>query len=70
MLGAAYADIDADAIPTPPETWNPQDPSEEDLETAFGELFVAVSNAVDPSRDGSVVVEMGEAAELLGIGAQ
>jgi iron uptake system component EfeO len=68
-LDAAYAAIEGDAIPEPPSTWNPQAPSEDDLETPFGRLYVAVSTAVDPARDGSVVVEMGAAADLLGIAA-
>ena len=66
-LDEAYAAVDGDAIPTPPVTWNPTTPSENDLETPFGRLWSAVQQAVDPERDGSVVFEMSEAGALLGL---
>jgi iron uptake system component EfeO len=65
-LEKAYAAPKGDAIPAPPETWSSASPSEADLATPFGKLFVAVSDAVDPDRKGSVVDEMSNAAELLG----
>ncbi|MFO0555810.1 MAG: EfeM/EfeO family lipoprotein [Polyangiaceae bacterium] len=69
-LQVAYSAVDGDAIPQPPATWNPQDPSEEDLETPFGELYTAVQTAVDPARDGSIVFEMVEAGSLVGLNVQ
>ena len=66
-LNTTYSSVSGEAIPQPPATWNPQDPSAEDLATPFGKLYSAVHEAVDPETDGSVVVEMGEAAEALGI---
>ena len=65
-LETAYDAIDGEAIPAPPETWSSTNPTEEDLKTPFGKLFLTVSDAVDPERDGSVVFEMSEAADLLG----
>jgi len=65
-LDSAYSAIAGDSIPAPPATWSSVNPSEEDLETPFGELFSAVSFAVDPKRDGSIVDEMNGAAGLLG----
>lgn len=65
-LDTAYTAPTGDAIPAPPETWSSATPSEADLKTPFGELFTAVSTAVDPERDGSVVDEMNDAAGALG----
>lgn len=66
-LSAYYADIDGDAIPPVPATWNPDDPSEEDLDTAYGKLYAKVSVAADPDAEESLVKLMLEAAELLEI---
>ncbi len=65
-LETAYDEIEGEAIPAPPVTWSSANPTEEDLKTPFGQLFTTVSEAVDPERDGSVVYEMSEAAEMLG----
>ncbi len=42
-------------------------PTAEDAATPFGKLYDAVSFAVDPKRDGSVVFEMNEAAVVMGL---
>lgn len=68
-LAAAYATIDGDAFPPAPSTWSSESPSADDLATPFGKLFTAVSQAVDPDTDGSVVFEMTEAGEILGLQA-
>lgn len=65
-LDSAYSKIEGDSIPAPPATWSSANPTDEDLKTPFGELFSAVSFAVDPERDGSIVDEMNGAAGLLG----
>lgn len=66
-LHAAYDATPGDTIPRPPATWSSAAPSKEDLATPFGQLFQAVSVAVDPARDGSVVFEMNEAAGVVGL---
>lgn len=66
-LESAYAAVQGDAIPEVPETWNPDDPSEEDLATDYGQLWLLVSTEADPEVAGSLVERMGAAADLLGI---
>ncbi len=68
-LAAAYAVNSGEAIPEPPATWSSDDPSPDDLKTPFGVLFSTVENAVDPTKDGSVVDEMNDAARALGYAA-
>lgn len=68
-LAAQYAALPGDAIPAPPATWSAETPSAADLQTPFGALYQAVSAAVDPTRDGSVVDQMNKGAALLGIPA-
>jgi iron uptake system component EfeO len=63
----AYSEIDGNAIPEVPATWNPDDPSEADLATPYGQLFLLLSHEADPTMDGSLVERMGAAADLLGI---
>ena len=63
-LQIAYEESPGDTIPSPPATWSAT-PSAEDLATPFGKLFQAVTVAVDPTRDGSVVFEMNEAASVV-----
>lgn len=65
-LHVAYDANPGDTIPSPPATWSAT-PTEADLATPFGKLFQAVSFAVDPARDGSVVFEMNEAAGVMGL---
>lgn len=66
-LDEAYGAVDGDAIPTPPASWDPTEPSEDDLETPFGRLWSAVHAAVDPQAERSVVSRMGDAGALLGL---
>jgi iron uptake system component EfeO len=65
-LEAAYAAVDGDAIPQPPESWSSEEPSEEDLKSPFGKLYTAVFKAVDPNETGSAVDGMNQAARALG----
>ena len=65
-LHAAYDANPGDTIPEPPATWSAE-PSEEDLATPFGLLFHAVTVAVDPAREGSIVFEMNQAAGVMGL---
>jgi iron uptake system component EfeO len=65
-LDGAYRRIHGDSIPVPPVTWSAESPSPADLETPFGQLYTLVDAAVDPTRDGSVVAQMNDAAAVLG----
>jgi iron uptake system component EfeO len=64
---AVCAQVQGDAVPPPPATWNAQDPSIADLQTAFGLLYGGVKDAVDPAHDATVTAQMDRAAVLLGI---
>jgi iron uptake system component EfeO len=66
-LQAAYEAVDGDAIPAVPETWNPDSPSEEDLATEYGQLWLLLAEESDPELAGSLVERMTAAADLLGI---
>jgi iron uptake system component EfeO len=63
----ALAAVDGDGIPTVPETWNPDAPSEADLGTPYGQLWSVVQTESDPDHEGSVVSAMAAAADLIGI---
>jgi len=65
-LRVAYDATPGDTIPEPPATWSAE-PSAKDLATPFGRLFQAVTVAVDPAREGSIVFEMNRAAGVLGL---
>lgn len=65
-LHVAYDANPGDTIPSPPATWSAT-PTAEDLATPFGKLFTAVSVAVDPALEGSVVFEMNKAAGVMGL---
>jgi iron uptake system component EfeO len=66
-MRVVYGSTQGDAIPQPPPAWSSIQPTKEDLESPFGKLFTAVTDAVDPEKDGSVVQQMNDAAKLLGI---
>jgi iron uptake system component EfeO len=66
-LIAYYDEIDGDAIPAVPEGWNPDEPSEEHLDTNYGKLFTQVSVAADATADDSLVHLMLQAADVLEI---
>jgi iron uptake system component EfeO len=65
-LHAAYDATPGDTIPEPPATWSAE-PSAKDRATPFGQLFEAVTFAVDPTREGSIVFEMNRAASVVGL---
>lgn len=66
-VDAAYGALGGDAIPAVPATWNPDDPSDADLATGYGQLWSLLNTEADPDAAGSLVERMGAAAELLGI---
>lgn len=64
---AAYDDVPGDAMPAVPPTWNPDAPSDADLATPYGQLFLLLSEEADPTISGSFVERLGAAADQLGI---
>lgn len=66
-LDAHYATLEGSSIPPVPATWNPDAPSEADLETEYGKLYSMLQHEVDPDAEGSLVQTLSHAADLLGI---
>jgi iron uptake system component EfeO len=65
-LDTLYAQVDGEAIPTPPDTWSSESPSAADLETDFGKLYTGIQAAVAHDAPDSVVYNMNQAATILG----
>lgn len=65
-LETAYAAVQGDAMPPLPADWSSETPSDDDLQSDFGKLYVTVQAAVDPNRPGSAVDAMNRVAVLLG----
>lgn len=66
-VDAAYAGLDTDAIPAVPATWNPEDPSEEDAASDYGQLFLLLSAETDFESPTSFVSLFLKGATLLDI---
>jgi iron uptake system component EfeO len=66
-LKEGYAKFSGDNLPDLPEGWSSDHPTEMQLATPFGELFTLIRFQSDPTQDGSLVFEMNESADLLGI---
>jgi iron uptake system component EfeO len=66
-IDAAYEAIEGPAIPDPPEGFDARDPSEEDLETDYGELFKLLTDQTKLDMEGSLLNSLAEAADQLGI---
>lgn len=66
-LEAYYDKLEGDAIPAVPSTWDPEDPSEDDLASEYGKLYTYVGKAADAEQDDSLVKMMLQAADSLGI---
>lgn len=66
-IEAGYSAINGDAIPAVPATWNPDAPSEADLATPYGQLYMLVATEADPTISGSLVERLQVAADQLGI---
>jgi len=65
-LDALYAQVEGDAIPTPPATWSSEAPSAADLDSDFGRLYSGIQAAVSSNDPDSVVVNMNRAASVMG----
>lgn len=67
QIEAAYAAIEGPAIPDPPEGFDVRDPSEEDLESEYGQLWKLLTDQTNPNEQGSLLNRLAEAADQLGI---
>lgn len=65
-LDAAYQDVEGDALPMVPASFNPDDPSEDDLQTAYGKLWMLLQEQT-AEEPGSLVTHMADAADLMDI---
>ena len=65
-LEALYAETQGEAIPTPPDSWSAENPSDADLATDFGKLYSAIHAAVAHDDPNSVVYNMNQAATIFG----
>lgn len=65
-LDALYAQVEGNAIPTPPATWSSEAPSTADLDSDFGRLYSGIRTAVSTDDPDSVVVNMNRAASVMG----
>jgi iron uptake system component EfeO len=65
-LEALYAQVQGEAIPTPPADWSSESPSAEDLQSDFGKLYSGIQAAVAMDSPDSVVVNMNQAASAMG----
>jgi len=66
-ISGAYQKVTGPAIPEPPSTWSAENPSPSDLMTPFGQLYTVVHDAVDPKLADSVVSQMTDAGDALGL---
>jgi len=66
-IRAIYDTVNGDDLPSAPADWNDASPSSQDLMTAFGRLFTAVSGAGDTGRVGGLLHEMQRAQQLLAL---
>ncbi len=66
-IRAEYSVTSGDSIPPVPATWNPDDPSAEDLMTPYGKLYTLLTTEADPGMATSLVSVMTDGASMLGI---
>lgn len=65
---AAYDALPGDALSVVPPTWNPDAPTDADLQTDYGALWSLLEAETDPAAAGSLVERMVSAAALIGVG--
>jgi iron uptake system component EfeO len=65
-LDAEYARYPGDAVPPVPDGWSAE-PTEEQRNTEYGQLFSMLEHEADPEADDSLVRAMLDAAELMDI---
>ncbi len=66
QLHVAYRLTSSDRL-SPPAGWSSVDPADTTLSSTFGQIFLAVRGAVDESSGDSLLSQMGQAIQVLGI---
>lgn len=66
-LERGYDELEGDALPEVPAGFDPDAPSEEDLETPYGKLYQLLLEETDPDEESSLVHALTEAGERIGI---
>ncbi|HEY2735801.1 MAG TPA: EfeM/EfeO family lipoprotein [Polyangiales bacterium] len=67
MVGDAYSLVDGSALPAVPDDFNPDSPSDADLQTPYGKLWKLLQTQTDLNSDSSLVSEMSSAADEMQI---
>jgi iron uptake system component EfeO len=65
-ISDAYEALEGSAIPMVPEGFNPDQPTDKQLATDFGQLWTLLTHETDPEQE-SLVARMLEAADAMGI---
>jgi iron uptake system component EfeO len=66
-INTAYAETPGRKLPPVPASWSSVNPSAADLATPFGKLYTLLKQESDAAAAGTVVNDMGKAAEAMGI---
>lgn len=66
-ISDAYSAVDGAALPEVPQGFNPDKPTDADLETAYGKLWSLLTAQTDMNSDDSLVSKMTSAADKMGI---
>jgi iron uptake system component EfeO len=66
-LSKAYGAVDGDALPKVPDGFDPDKPTDEHLDTAYGKLWKLLSEQTDAEDKGSLVWIMSDAADRMDI---
>ena len=66
-LEDAYDAIDGDALPKVPDGFDPDEPSQDDLDTPYGKLYQLLQDETDPKDENSLVHIITEAGEGIGV---
>lgn len=66
-MDEAYSAVEGDALPEVPKTFDPDDPSDDDLATPYGKLWKLLNEKTDANDPQALVSIMGDAANAMGI---
>ena len=66
-IGDAYAEVKSDALPEVPDGFNPDSPTDEELESPYGKLWALLNAETDANSKDSLINKMAAAADGMGI---
>jgi iron uptake system component EfeO len=67
QVSDAYSAVDGPALPEVPAKFNPDKPTEAELQTPYGQLWKLLNEKTDPEDKDSLISKMGAAADRMGI---